>query len=153
MFPLLRSPLGSGTVASVTGSPLDELLAAVGVVRCSSDRCVRHEVDGERGDVGRADDAPDRQRLAELLATRVQLVAEQRCRQRRVNEAGRYKVDADGCELECERLGERRQRGGECRVPPGRTLPTARRATCSGSQKCSSTLRRARLKSMSASRE
>jgi len=77
MFPFLRGPLGSGTVASVTGSPLDELLAAVDVVRYSGDRCVRHEVDGERGDVDRADDAPDRQRRAELLPTCVQLIAEQ----------------------------------------------------------------------------
>jgi hypothetical protein len=83
-------------LASVTGSPLHELLAAVDVVSCSGDRRVRHEVDGEHGDVGRADHAPDRQRRAELLATRVQLIAEQRCQQRRVDEAGRDKVDADG---------------------------------------------------------
>jgi hypothetical protein len=37
-------------------------------------------------------------------------------------------------------------------VPPGRTLPSARRATWSGSQKTSSTLRPACGKSMSASR-
>jgi hypothetical protein len=51
------------------GSPLHDLVAAVDVVRCSGDRCVRHEVDGERGDVGRTDHAPDRQRRAERLAT------------------------------------------------------------------------------------
>jgi len=45
---------GEVRVASVTGSPLHELLAAVDVVGCSGDGCVRHEVDGERGDVGRA---------------------------------------------------------------------------------------------------
>lgn len=48
---------GEVRVTSVTGSPLHELLAAVDVVRCSGDRCVRYEVDGERGDVGRADHA------------------------------------------------------------------------------------------------
>jgi hypothetical protein len=55
---------GEVRVSSVTSSPFDELLTAVDVVRCSGDRCVRHEVDGERGDVGRADYAPDRQRFA-----------------------------------------------------------------------------------------
>jgi hypothetical protein len=40
-------------------------------------------VDGQCGDVGRADDAADGQRRAELLAARVQLIAEDRCRQRR----------------------------------------------------------------------
>ena len=39
-------------VASGRGLPLQELLAAVDVVRCSDDRCVRHEVDGERADTG-----------------------------------------------------------------------------------------------------
>src|SRR5271157_658371 len=59
------------SVASGTGSPLDELLAAVDIVRCSGDGCVRHEVDGEGGDVGRADHAADWQSGAQLLATRV----------------------------------------------------------------------------------
>lgn len=36
-------------------SPLDGLLAAVNVVCCSGDASVGHEVDGKRGDVGRAD--------------------------------------------------------------------------------------------------
>lgn len=59
---------------------LDELLASVDVVRCSSDRRVRHEVDSQCGDIGRTNDAPDRQRRSQLFATRVQFVAEQRCR-------------------------------------------------------------------------
>jgi hypothetical protein len=42
------------------GSPLDELLAAVDVEGRAGDRRVRHEVDGQCGDVGRADDASDR---------------------------------------------------------------------------------------------
>jgi hypothetical protein len=117
-----------GTIASVTGSPLDELLAAVDVVRCSGDRCVRHEMDGERRDVVRTDHAPDRQRRAELLAPRVQLIAEQRRRQRRVDEAGRDKVDADGRKLEGERLGERRYRGGERRDERARSRPATARS-------------------------
>jgi hypothetical protein len=46
--PLRRSRLPDELrkVASVTGSRPDELLTAVDVVRCSGDRCVRHEVDG-----------------------------------------------------------------------------------------------------------
>src|SRR5262249_58810837 len=55
----------------------DELLAAVDVEGRAGNRRVRHEVNGQCGDVGRADDASDRQRRAELLAARVQLVAEE----------------------------------------------------------------------------
>jgi len=47
---------------SVKGSPFDELLATIDVVRRSGDRCVRHEVDGERGDVDRSYDPPDGKR-------------------------------------------------------------------------------------------
>ena len=63
-------------------------------------RRLRHEVDGERGDVRRADDAPDRERRAELLAARVELVAEERGRQRRVDEPGGDEVDPDRRDLE-----------------------------------------------------
>ena len=90
---------------------LDELLAAVDVVRCACERRVDHEVDGERGDVGRADHAPDRQRRAELFAARVQLVAEDRRRQRCVDEPGRDQVHAHRCELERETLRHCRMRG------------------------------------------
>ena len=38
--------------------------------------------------------------VAELLAARVELVAEERCRQRRVDEAGGDQVHPDRCELE-----------------------------------------------------
>ena len=55
----------------------DQLLAAVDVEGRPGQRGVGHEVDGERGDVGGADDAADRQRVAQLLAARVELVAEQ----------------------------------------------------------------------------
>ena len=58
-------------------SSFDELLAAVDVEGRAGDRGVRHEVDGQRGDVGRADDAADRQRGTELLAALVDPVAEQ----------------------------------------------------------------------------
>jgi hypothetical protein len=44
------------------------LLAAVDVEGGAGDRGVRHEVDGQCGDVGGADDAADRQRGTELLA-------------------------------------------------------------------------------------
>ena len=53
---------GSGTekvcaAAWSLRSPLDKLLAAVDVEGRPGDRRVRHEVDGQCGDVGRADDA------------------------------------------------------------------------------------------------
>ena len=44
----------------------DELLAAVDVEVAPGERRVGHEVHGERGDVGRADDPADRQRRAQL---------------------------------------------------------------------------------------
>jgi len=152
------------------GSPLDELLPAVDIEGRAGDRRVRHEVDGQCGDVGRADDAPDRQRRAELLATRVQLVAQDRRRQRRVDEpaairftrmgasssarffvrAGRAAVSA---EMNASPTAVRRPPVPpmKSRVPPGRTLPAAFRATCSGSKRWASTSRRALSTSNSAS--
>src|SRR5215831_6726999 len=94
-FIMANSPR-SGSLAD---SPLDELLTAVDVEGRTRDRRVRHEMDGQCGDVGRADDAPDRQRLAELLAAFLQLIAEDRRRQRRVDEPGRDQVHADGREF------------------------------------------------------
>ncbi len=85
-------------------------------------------MDGERRDVRRADHAPDRQRCAELLATRIQLIAEQRCRQRRVDEASRDEVDADRCKLKSERLDERGHRGGERRDEHARRRPATARS-------------------------
>jgi hypothetical protein len=58
-------------------SSFDELLAAVDVEGRAGDRGVRHKVDGQCGDVGRADDAADRQRGTELRSALVDLVAEQ----------------------------------------------------------------------------
>src|SRR4051812_6735825 len=46
----------------------DQLLTAVDVEGRAGDRRVRHEMNRERGDVGRADDSPDRQRRAQFLA-------------------------------------------------------------------------------------
>ena len=93
-----------GFVPFALAAPLHELLAAVDVVGRTGDRSVRHEVDRQCGDVGRADDPPDRKGLAELRATRVQVVAEERRRQRRVDEPRRDQVHADGRELEREVL-------------------------------------------------
>src|SRR5215469_7777734 len=81
---------------------LDELLAAVDVDGRAGDRRVGHEVDGQCGDVGRADDAADRQCGAELLATLAELIAEQRGRQRRIDKACRDQVDPYGRDLERE---------------------------------------------------
>lgn len=61
-------------------SSFDHLLAAIDIVSSSGDGRVRHEVYGERCDIGRANHAPDRERLAELVATRFQPVSEQRRR-------------------------------------------------------------------------
>src|ERR1017187_6898186 len=81
---------------------LDELLPAVDVVGRAREGGVGHDVYGERGDVGRSDDAPDGKRGAKLLAAVFEFIAEERCRQRCVDEAGGDEVDSDGRELERE---------------------------------------------------
>jgi hypothetical protein len=53
------------------------------------------------------------QTRAELLAARVELVAEDRCRRRRVDESRRDQVHAYGCELERKALRQRGQRSGD----------------------------------------
>src|SRR3954468_9288785 len=88
----------------------DELLPAVDVVGRAGQRGVRHEVDGERGDVVGSDDATDGQRRAKFVPALVELTAEQRRRQRRVYEAGRDQVDADGRDLEREVRDQRGER-------------------------------------------
>ena len=72
----------------------DELLPTVDVVCRAGERGVGHDVDSERGDVGGADDAADRKRRPQLLASLLESISEQRCRQRRVDEAGGDEVDA-----------------------------------------------------------
>ena len=91
---------------------VNELLAAVDVVRRAGERGVGHDVNGERGDVGRSDDPPDRERGTQLVAPRLESVAEQRGRQRGVDEAGGDEVDPNRRELEREGRRERREHGG-----------------------------------------
>ena len=62
------------------GSCLDELLTAVDVEGGAGDGGVRHEMDGERGDVGRGDDAAYRQVRPELHASRFEPIAEDHLR-------------------------------------------------------------------------
>ena len=66
----------------------DELLSAVDVVGRAREGGVGHDVHGECGDVGRSHHAPDRKRGAKLIAAVFQFIAEQRCRQRCVDETG-----------------------------------------------------------------
>ena len=51
------------------------MLAAVDVVRRAGERGVGHDVHGERGDVGRTDRPPDRQRGAQLITALVEFTA------------------------------------------------------------------------------
>jgi len=87
-----------------------KLLPAVDVVGRASERRVDHNVDGERGDIGWSDHAPDGKGRSELIAAVLELIAEERCRQRCVDEAGGDEVDPDGSELQREVRSE----GGEC---------------------------------------
>jgi hypothetical protein len=57
---------------------------------------------GERRNVGRSDDAPDGKRGAELIAAVFELIAEERCRQRCVDEAGGDEVDSAARSLASE---------------------------------------------------
>jgi len=72
-----------------------ELLAAVDVVCRAGEGGVGHDVNGECCDVGRSDDAPDRERRTQLVAPGLESVAEERRRQRGVDEAGGDAVDAN----------------------------------------------------------
>ena len=55
----------------------DELLPAVNVVGRACEGRVGHEVYGERGDIGRSDDAPDGKRRAKLVAALFEFIAEE----------------------------------------------------------------------------
>jgi len=74
----------------------NELLATIDVVGRTRERSVSHHMRGERCNVGRADDAPDGERGAQLTAALIELVAKQRCRQGCVDEAGGDQIDSDG---------------------------------------------------------
>src|SRR2546427_3471532 len=110
-------------MASLGGPPglllaAEELLPAVNIVGRAGEGRVGHDVYGERGDVGRSDDAPDGKRGAKLIAAVLELIAEERCRQRRVDEAGGDEVDPDGRELECQVGCQGGECGGDCRRDP-----------------------------------
>ena len=62
----------------------DELLPAIDVVGRTREGLIDHDVDGERSHVGWTDDPPDGKSGAELIAAGVEIIAEERCRQRRV---------------------------------------------------------------------
>ncbi len=91
--------------------PLNQLLAAVNVERGACEGRVGHDVHGQRGHVGWADHPADRQSVAQLLATRVQLIAEERRRQRCVHKAGGDEVDANGREFQRQIPRHGRHRG------------------------------------------
>lgn len=68
---------------SLTRSALDELLAAVDVESRPGNGGVRHQVDGQGGDVLGANDAMYRQGCAQLFAAPVEAVPEDRRGERR----------------------------------------------------------------------
>jgi hypothetical protein len=148
----------------------DELLSAIDVVGRAREGRVGHDVYSERGDVGWSDDAPDGKRGAKLIAPVFEFIAEERRRQRCVDETGGDDVDSDGRELKrkvfrhgglCGRESrdqrEPRRRAAaavplkKIRVPPKRILRAAFRATCIGSKRWASMSRRAFSMSNSAS--
>jgi hypothetical protein len=82
---------------------------------------------GECGDVGRSDDAPGRQRGAQLVAALFELVAKEGRRQGYVDEAGGDQVDSNRSDLECEAGREGRQGGGHRRADTYTNARVARR--------------------------
>jgi hypothetical protein len=99
----------------------DQLLTAVDVVGRAREGRVNHDVYGERGNIGRSDDALDGKRGAKLIAAVFELIAEERCRQRCVDEAGGDEVDSDGCERQVGCEGG--ECGGDCRRDPETDAP------------------------------
>ncbi len=91
------------------------MLPAVDVVGRAREGRVGHDVYGEGSDVGRSDDTPDGKRGPKLIPAVFEFIAEERCRQRCVDEAGGDEVDSDGRELERQVGDERGERSGDCR--------------------------------------
>jgi hypothetical protein len=105
----------------------DELLSAVDVVGRPGEGGVGHDVNRESGDVAGADDAPDGQRGPQLGPSSLELIAEQRCRQRRIDEAGSEQDGPDRRELEGKGGNERGSAAMAAEAIPGRERSAARR--------------------------
>ena len=73
-----RQRAHAASVGSCWKLAADELLPAVDVVGRAREGRVGHDVYGERGDVGRPDDAPDGKRGAKLIAAVFEFFAEAR---------------------------------------------------------------------------
>ena len=54
----------------------DELLTAIDVVRCPRDSRILHQVNRQRGDIGRPDAPPDRHSSAALVKCAAKIIAE-----------------------------------------------------------------------------
>jgi len=96
----------------------DELLPAVDVVGRPREGRVGHDVYGERGDVRRSDDPPDGKGGTKLFSTAFEFVAEERGRQRRVDESGSDEVDSNGRKLERQVAYQGGERSRDCRRDP-----------------------------------
>src|ERR1700733_661883 len=77
-FLFAAEPLPPGViqVIEVALLLLHQLLPAINVVRSTRQRCVRHQMYSQRRNIRRPDYPPDRQNRSQLLAPRVQLIAE-----------------------------------------------------------------------------
>jgi hypothetical protein len=79
---------------------LDPATRSVSAATARPTQRARHDVDGERSDVGRADDPADRERRPQLLVARFEILACREVRrQRGVDEAGGDEVDPNRGEL------------------------------------------------------
>ena len=93
----------------------DELLATIDVIGRPCQGRVAHDVNGQRGDISRPDDAPDGQRRAELAPPLFEVIAEQRFRQRRIDETRSNQIDADWRKLKRKISDKGGKRDGSCR--------------------------------------
>jgi hypothetical protein len=118
-------PAGVLTRSWPTHIASKELLATVDVVGRTRQRGIDHEVYGKRGDVLGLYHAPDRQGGSQLFAACGDVVAEQPCRQRRVDEAGREGIDPDRRDFERKVPGQRGKPGlTSCRRINSRSRPS-----------------------------
>jgi hypothetical protein len=123
---IIANSLIDGRQCSPLSLALDELLPDVDVVGGAGEGRVRHDMYGERGHVGWADHAADRQSAAQLLATRVYLISKEGRRQWCVDEAALLKAlgipgGEDKLRLPRRALVElwfAPARRGGCRQPP-----------------------------------
>jgi hypothetical protein len=115
---------------------LGELLAAIDVISCPGNCCVRHNVHGQCRDISGPDDTPNRQGPSELRSSGLKVVAKQGGRERGIHETGGDEIDSYRGNLKCE--GRRKGREGRgCGRNNARTAADTTTTRAADKEKCS----------------